>query len=325
MPRLKRKHFERKEILIKKGAQIKHISLCPACQFFLSIVFLAFLFWTAQTSALYFFGNEIVVAKENELRQKEAENKQLAAELAYYKGRVEQAENLATSLQETHKDILEKVDGLVSEEIKNAEDHFQRVSKTLKQSGLSLDQFVSKMKNTKEGVGGPFIPDTAQSLVDAAFSQKLTYVYDRLDYLENLSLMKGLIPISQPLEHIRVTAAFGKRQDPFTGQLARHEGIDLGAPRGTPVYVTAPGVVKRAFTNGAYGKFVEVEHELGFITRYAHLDEILVQKGTSVEIGDVIGRVGNTGRSTGDHLHYEILVGQKPINPYRFILTERSN
>ena len=314
--------FEPKEVLIKKGAVVRQMTLSSSAQFFIFIFFLAFLFWTVQTSCLYFFGNDLVRQRDHQIAELSLQNEVLIRELATYRSRVKGAEALAQSIQETHKDILNKVDELVSDELKNTKDSFSRVSKSLKQSGLSFDKLFQKVYQS-QGVGGPFIPDEGNEMMDSVLTEQIGNIYQKLSKLETFSYLKEQLPLGEPLDNIRVTAAFGRRQDPFTGKLAQHEGIDLGAPEGSPVYVTSAGRVKRAFTNGAYGKFVEVEHEMGIMTRYAHLSKILVKKGDMLQIGDSVGLVGNTGRSTGDHLHYEILINKTPVNPYRFIQTKR--
>ncbi|MBE1236734.1 M23 family metallopeptidase [Phaeovibrio sulfidiphilus] len=109
------------------------------------------------------------------------------------------------------------------------------------------------------------------------------------------------------------------RSDPFNGLAARHEGVDMGAPRGTPIAATAPGKVVYAGWRGRYGRVVDVDHGVGLLTRYAHMDAITVQMGQKLEKGDVIGTVGSTGRSTGPHLHYEIRVNGRPRNPQIFM------
>lgn len=126
------------------------------------------------------------------------------------------------------------------------------------------------------------------------------------------------LPASLPLqEPFGVASGFGVRLDPFSRFPSLHEGIDFVAEPGTPVQVTAPGVVRRSEYFGAYGQMVEVEHAEGFSTRYAHLRERRVQPGQALQRGEVIGTVGNTGRSTGPHLHYEILRHGRALHPAR--------
>jgi murein DD-endopeptidase MepM/ murein hydrolase activator NlpD len=131
-------------------------------------------------------------------------------------------------------------------------------------------------------------------------------------------------PSIRPVRGGRVTDEFGLRQHPILGRVIEHHGIDIAVPRGTPVNAVAAGVVKfikNTYTkNKGYGKEVKILHDNGIETRYAHLHSIYVTQGQRVNRWDVIGSVGNTGRSTGPHLHYEVIVNRKPVNPVQFFL-----
>ncbi len=122
-----------------------------------------------------------------------------------------------------------------------------------------------------------------------------------------------------PVSAGEVTSRFGMRSDPFHGNQRRHNGIDIAAPTGTPVYATANGVVDYAAWKGSYGKLVTIKHPSGHETRFAHLSEILTTRGAVVRKGQIIGRVGSTGRSTGPHLHYEVRYRGKPLDPHKFM------
>jgi murein DD-endopeptidase MepM/ murein hydrolase activator NlpD len=113
---------------------------------------------------------------------------------------------------------------------------------------------------------------------------------------------------------------FGGRRDPFTGGADYHPGLDISAERGDPVLATANGTISAAQRSGAYGNMIVIEHGFGISTRYAHLDAFSVRPGDAVRRGDVIGYAGSTGRSTGDHLHYEVLVYGRHLNPLQFLL-----
>ena len=117
-----------------------------------------------------------------------------------------------------------------------------------------------------------------------------------------------------------LTDAFGRRSDPFTGEQEFHSGLDISADRGQPVYATANGTVQSTATAGAYGNMITIDHGFGLVTRYAHLQTFKVKIGDIVHRGDVIGIVGSTGRSTGDHVHYEVLANGQTLNPLRFLV-----
>ncbi len=123
------------------------------------------------------------------------------------------------------------------------------------------------------------------------------------------------IPSIMPIQEGRLTDNFGYRRDPFTGRRAFHHGADFSAPRGTPVYVTADGVVKRVYKAPGYGNMVEVDHGMGYTTVYGHLKRAHVRKGQQVKRGEMIAEVGNTGRSTAPHLHYEVRIENTAVDP----------
>ena len=117
-----------------------------------------------------------------------------------------------------------------------------------------------------------------------------------------------------------ITSGFGNRLDPYTGQRIFHRGLDIATEPGTPIVTPADGEVIFAAMNGAFGKFIAIDHGYGVITRYGHLRSMKAKVGDVVKRGDVIGTLGNTGRSTGPHLHYEVEVDGIPVNPLEYIL-----
>jgi murein DD-endopeptidase MepM/ murein hydrolase activator NlpD len=117
----------------------------------------------------------------------------------------------------------------------------------------------------------------------------------------------------------QITAGFGQRLDPFTGEGAFHSGVDIAAPNGTKVEASADGIVLQAGPNSGYGDEILIDHGFGLTTKYGHLSKILVVMGQEVKRGQTIGAVGMTGRATGCHLHYEVLVSETPVNPMRYL------
>lgn len=128
------------------------------------------------------------------------------------------------------------------------------------------------------------------------------------------------LPTQVPLTSIRVTSLYGLRQDPIHSYTRMHRGVDFAAAVGTQVYATGAGIVRRAGKVGKYGLMVEIEHGLGFASRYGHLSRLEIKEGMAVDRGMPIARSGNTGRSTGPHLHYEILSDGEQIDPVRFLI-----
>ena len=143
-----------------------------------------------------------------------------------------------------------------------------------------------------------------------------------LEALRHDQEMRESTPSIRPVIGGYISSRYGRRIDPFTGQPALHRGLDFSAPVGTPVLAPASGRVKRASRGGSLGQFIEIDHGNGLVTRYAHLSEFLVRKGDWVTRGQIIGRVGNTGRSTGPHLHYEVVNNGRSENPWLYIIQD---
>jgi murein DD-endopeptidase MepM/ murein hydrolase activator NlpD len=145
----------------------------------------------------------------------------------------------------------------------------------------------------------------------------------QLSALESLILSRELarqvVPGGRPVESGYISSFFGSRTDPFHGRAAFHAGLDFAAAPGTRVLSAADGIVSFAGRDGNYGKLVEVTHGNGYVTRYAHNSTLLVEAGQTVRKGDPIALMGSTGRSTGTHLHFEVLREGRPVNPLSFV------
>ncbi|MFW9842903.1 MAG: M23 family metallopeptidase [Candidatus Thorarchaeota archaeon] len=186
------------------------------------------------------------------------------------------------------------------------------------------------------GVGGPIDPKIAEitpstraalevtsdveELIRISKFERERYreVYDQLvDKREQLNHMPSIMPTRG-----YISRGFGNKDDPFTGFKQFHSGLDIANRTGTPVYATADGKVVSVRVNGGLGKMVAIDHGYGFKTRYAHLDEFGVKVGQRIKRGDIVGYMGNTGYSTGPHLHYEVLKNGRSVNPYKYILNK---
>ncbi|HWH17629.1 MAG TPA: M23 family metallopeptidase [Allosphingosinicella sp.] len=166
-----------------------------------------------------------------------------------------------------------------------------------------------------QSVGGPFEAVEPLKTGDANFKALFTS-WKQLDQLEQGTIA---IPSLKPVRGANFTSGFGVRSDPFQGRAAMHAGIDLAGPIGTPIYATADGIVGRSEWSGGYGNLVELNHGKGIQTRYGHLSKSLVYPGQRVKRGDQIALMGSTGRSTGSHLHYEVRIDGKAVNPVPFM------
>lgn len=156
-------------------------------------------------------------------------------------------------------------------------------------------------------------------LTDAQATTTLDKVSQLSGFLEGQRALLASTPSRRPT-HGYVTSTFGMRVDPFTGLAQRHAGIDYSANIGAPVHATADGTVVHAAVKGAYGNAIEIDHGQGLVTKFAHLSKMDVRLGQKVTRGQQIGAVGNTGRSTGPHLHYEVRLHGIALDPQRFLL-----
>jgi murein DD-endopeptidase MepM/ murein hydrolase activator NlpD len=154
---------------------------------------------------------------------------------------------------------------------------------------------------------------------DTTFSLRLGALARSLSRLRILETATSQAPFARPTNTSAQSSGFGLRTDPFTGHLAPPPGLDIPAPRMTPVFATAEGVVAYAGRRGTYGNIIEIDHGHGLRTRFAHLAALSVRVGQRVDPRQQIGAIGSTGRSTGPHLHYEVWVDGQPKDPEAFL------
>ena len=178
------------------------------------------------------------------------------------------------------------------------------------------------------GKGGAWVAGKPQNLqelqatladLEALSNQKVDLLTVMESRLFDQKMRKMMVPTAQPVPGSVLGSAFGFRNDPFNGRSALHTGLDFQAESGTPILAAAGGVVVTQETHAAYGNMVEVDHGNDLVTRYAHASAVFVKKGDVVKRGQKIAAVGSTGRSTGPHLHFEVLVQSVPQDPQKFL------
>lgn len=206
------------------------------------------------------------------------------------------------------------------------------LEKALRGTGLDITGMLARASEARAeiGVGGP-LRELGLPAGGAADSVNVASVGDpierdmltlegKLGRWGELMVLAQRLPLAVPMTgEAEVSSRYGRRVDPFTKQPAFHAGIDFIGPVRSPIMATAPGVVVFAGRKGPYGRTVEIDHGLGVKTRYAHMSSIAVQTGDTVPFGRQLGTMGSTGRSTGQHLHYEILLDDEQIDPSKFI------
>jgi murein DD-endopeptidase MepM/ murein hydrolase activator NlpD len=182
---------------------------------------------------------------------------------------------------------------------------------------LGID--AAKIAPAKSGLGGPFVP-VIPAADASGFDRALTRINIERAQVESLNRTLVNVPLRKPMvADGEIMSGFGVRIDPFNSRPAMHTGLDIRADIGDPIHATAGGTVTVAGWTGGYGKMVEINHGNGFATRYGHMSEIDVQVGQPVKIGQVLGKVGTTGRSTGPHLHYETRIDGEAVDPQKFL------
>ena len=194
-------------------------------------------------------------------------------------------------------------------------------------SNVNLDSILKQTRRDYTGRGGGPVSDDNADAAGAAKDEDPQRVAALVNDLERMSLMRIAIdrlPFGMPTKGARQTSGFGPRRDPLRRTYRMHKGMDFAAPRGTPIYATGEGVVSFSGRQRGYGIVVKIRHAFGFETVYAHLSKSRVKVGQRVQRDQRIADMGSTGRSTGSHLHYEIRIDGKPVNPNKFIKAARN-
>lgn len=257
----------------------------------------------------------------------------------------EEQSQLVTTIKDRDSEISslqEKHDALQQDafEIQVKMNELQQLEKKMRQFETSINP--NSLQQSNEPSGGLEVESFAQldqlskqkSSVKLTngfnLQEKITEIKQQLpevigQYETTLSQMKQTkedlttFPTLWPTDATRVTSQFGEREDPFSSLSAIHTGIDIAGPWKSPIYAAADGVVIFSGVNGGYGNAIDIRHTSTYETRYAHMESLAVEKGDSVKKGDIIGYMGSTGRSTGVHVHFEILKQGKPVDPYPYI------
>ncbi|MGL4236237.1 DUF5930 domain-containing protein [Tabrizicola sp.] len=191
-----------------------------------------------------------------------------------------------------------------------------------REAGMSPEDLLDAVRDGYSGQGGPLTPISFSSSGGALTpdEQRANAILTGLDRMNMYRIAAFKLPFAMPLkDSFRWTSGFGYRRDPKGYGTRMHEGTDMAGAYGTPVYATADGTITHAGWDSGYGRLVKIQHDFGVETRYAHLSQVRVEVGQRVSRGDRIGDMGNSGRSTGTHLHYEVRLGGTAVNPMTFI------
>lgn len=325
--------FQKRNLIIVSEHKVKHISLGTGTQI-LALLFMAgCVSWVSYSTGKFMAAKSTLKEQDQALREivgstpapvttaknepakapdteentalsfSALDNLKLTARVAYLEKQV-------SELQTTNETIVQRVREKTAGRI-------DALEAAIKHTGLDTDKLkkeANKSAPKNPGQGGPYIPVNSQNIPSGAD--------EMFADLERLSLLQRIVdrlPLAYPIKNASLESSFGRRIDPFNGHLAFHAGLDMAGPVGAKIYASANGKVSSAGRRSAYGNAVDIVHGSGLVTRYGHLSKILVKPGQVVEKGDVVGIQGSTGRSTGQHLHYEVRYNNQPINPKKFL------
>ena len=230
--------------------------------------------------------------------------------------KVEQLEAAIAALTAFEIDILKKVENISSKEMDKVKTSVAIVNNELKKRGKYYNPLANSKKDNK---GGVYVPDKLSEKAAPELVSQAEKTYDVLADSAYYDEVLRRIPLGKPVWTYWLTSPFGKRSDPFNTKSSVHKGVDLAANRGNKIKTMADGKVVKAGVMNGYGKVIEIDHGNGFKTKYAHLNAMYVNSGDKVVRGQAIGEVGSSGRSTGPHLHYEVLYEGVNMDPMVFI------
>ena len=309
--------FRDRDLFVHDGAKLRRFRISAPVQAILFVVVLGLVAWASYATARLVTrpsaGAQMTLPAATEARARMLEQRQALIEAALTGQKIDATQIAAAvksgrvaangPLARVEQQQLEQA-ALVA---KALDVRYQVTTAELKKLGISPARVGSN-----EGVGGPF---------EAAGNSTFKALFDSWKKLDQLQDGVIAIPSDKPIRaSVEFTSGFGVRSDPFRAGAAMHPGIDLAGAYGTPIYATADGTVVRAgWNSGGYGNLVELDHGRGITTRYGHMSAILVKAGEHVTRGQQIGRMGSTGRSTGNHLHYEVRIDGRAVNPIPFM------
>jgi murein DD-endopeptidase MepM/ murein hydrolase activator NlpD len=308
--------FRDRDLFVHDGTKLRRFRLSAPAQALMFFVVLVLVGWSGYAAARLLDGSTVQITQlslsdATEARARKIEQRQALIEAIITGQKLDDAAIAAAATSDTGGSAGAL--GRVAETqlaqatlIARALDvRYETTAAELKKLGLAPSRVAA--------VGGPF---EAVGKADPTFKQLFTS-WKKLDTLQDGAIA---IPSDKPVKTAAFTSGYGVRSDPFQRGAAMHAGIDLAGAIGTPIYATADGMITDAgYNNGGYGNLIKINHGRGIETRYGHLSAVMVRAGQHVHRGDVIGRMGSTGRSTGSHLHYEVRIDGRAVNPVPFM------
>lgn len=309
--------FRNRDLFVHDGTKLRRVRLSAPFQAALFLILLTLVGWSSYATVRFLSGAAkspttiASLAAATEARAHQIEQRQALIEAMLLGGDVDPTvlkQAVAGRLPQVIDGPLDRIEGQQALQAALAaralDARYELTAAELQRLGFTLP------KPGQDAMGGP--SDSG----DPTFKQ-LFMSWKKLDSIADTAIA---VPSDKPVKSAAFMSAYGNRRDPFEGHTKMHQGIDLAAPLGTPIYATADGVISEAgWNSGGYGNLIKVSHGKGIETRYAHLSSVAVRSGQRVRRGELIGRMGSTGRSTGSHLHYEVRIEGRAVNPIPFM------
>jgi len=272
----------------------------------------------SQTASRAFSLEGNLSSVENDLQTALAERNKALFKGSGMRREIKRLQARLEGLERNQEDSVDRLTSQTSSSIESVE----RVIQT---AGLKVDDVLkaSGAATMPIGQGGPFIPAEHDELPGQNLKNKLSNLDSQLSRWNALKGVMKNLPLAAPMDTYYITSYFGKRRDPINKKWSAHYGLDFGGKFKSKVLAPAPGKVVFAGWRSKYGRLIEIDHGAGIKTKYAHLNKIFVKKGQKVKFREKIGLLGNSGRSTGAHLHYETVFNGKLMNPLKFLKAGR--
>lgn len=280
---------------------------------------------------------EQVAALDTELQLKQVEQDALQADLRDVASNLQGVIGDVTELENSRLPLRAQIDGLLAElnnqeaaqelvlqrTAERAANSVDEMEKVILMTGLDVDRLLTRVQTSNLGQGGPFVAAGAGVQASDDLGKTVLNLDSKMNRWEALTEILRVLPLTLPVDYYHMTSDFGPRTDPVNMRRSNHNGVDMAGWSKSSIWAAAPGTVVYSGPRGRYGIVVEIDHGLGIRTRYAHLNRALVKVGEVVGHRQRIALLGSTGRSTGPHLHYEVSVNGKQVDPMNFIKAGR--
>jgi murein DD-endopeptidase MepM/ murein hydrolase activator NlpD len=343
--------FAPREIILRANGRLSYLRLSSGLQKSAVAVMALLAGWSVYASAGYFVHRDGVADRDRQIELRDlayldletrfgqalARETRLEKRVAGLGLSLQRGFEITAALRQEREDLKRRNDGLWEDLVSLREvqqgvlNQFSDrvtlradfVERTVALTGLDPDKLVHDSIASRLGKGGPLIPvgKVAADLgPESGFVAAVDGLNEQWSRWTALQEAVRTLPLAAPLDQYWVSSSFGERKDPITGEVARHEGLDIVAPLGARVLAPAPGTVVVAERHKRFGRLIEIDHGRGLTTRYAHLSKILVEVGQQVEHRQEIGVMGSSGRSTGPHVHYEVRYRDQPLDPEKFLM-----